>query len=295
MLLFLDRPDDAVDALERSLTLGEPPETDTIHSGAILALTWARTMRGELDRGRELAELGLRSPAVRRHRCPGTALSEPGPRPVLRRRVERAREHLERGVALARSSGPTLFSGIPPAYLGLLHRGEGDLDAAAACYLEAATAPDLQTFAFDAYVDARLAELDVLRDEPAAALARLEHWVAREIPCRLHDVMLLSTAAEACLQLGDLERAHGLAERAEQRAVTTRNEVDGVDATRVEVGSSPPWVITQPPGRHWTRRWRVHWRSPTPLPRSASERHWSNSVSSRWSGFVSTLGTAPPR
>jgi hypothetical protein len=47
-------------------------------------------------------------------------------------------------------------------------------------------------------------------------------------------VMLLSTAAEACLALGDISRGAELAERALRRASATRNEIDGIDAVRIK-------------------------------------------------------------
>ena len=72
----------------------------------------------------------------------------------------------------------------------MLRRGQGDLAGAAACYDEAAGAVDLQTFEFAAYLEARRAELDLLRGEPKAALSRppmrrlapLARWSAMSAP-----------------------------------------------------------------------------------------------------------------
>ncbi|MFI5429363.1 hypothetical protein [Aeromicrobium sp. UC242_57] len=84
------------------------------------------------------------------------------------------------------------------------------------------------------YLAARRAELDLSDANPSAALARLEPWLGEEAPTRIHDVMLLSTAAEACLALGDVDRGEHLVDRALRRAAATRNQIDGIDAQRVK-------------------------------------------------------------
>ena len=80
--------------------------------------------------------------------------------------------HLVHSVELARTGAPTLFSGIPPAYLGLLRQAQGDHVAATALYAEAAAAPDLRTFAFDAFIDTRLAQIDLHGGSASTALRR---------------------------------------------------------------------------------------------------------------------------
>ncbi|MFI5429364.1 tetratricopeptide repeat protein [Aeromicrobium sp. UC242_57] len=148
-LLFLDRPDEAVDVLERAISLAAGVDALAIESGATLALQWSVTMRGELDRARSLGERGL---AITRRA--GNADAESLHAANLGLTLfysgdwEQAQSHLERSVELARSGSPTLFSGIPPAYLGVLRAGQGDVAGAVACYDDAATAPDLQTFEF---------------------------------------------------------------------------------------------------------------------------------------------------
>jgi transcriptional regulator with XRE-family HTH domain/tetratricopeptide (TPR) repeat protein len=233
-LLFLDRPDEAVTTLERAISLAAGVDALTVESGATLGLQWWVTMGGELGRARALGERGLEIT-----RRAGNADMEALHAANLGLTLfycgewDRAQRHLERSVELARAGSPTLFSGIPPVYLGVLRAGQGDAAAATACYDEAATAPDLKTFAFAGYLEARRAELELRDADPATALARLEPWLLEEAPTRIHDVMLLSTAAEACLDLGDVARGEELVDRARRRASATRNAIDGVDADRL--------------------------------------------------------------
>ncbi|RNL62921.1 helix-turn-helix domain-containing protein [Nocardioides marmoriginsengisoli] len=235
VLLFQDRPDDAVSTLERAIALATRAEALTVESGATLALQWTVTMRGDLERARTLGERGLEIT-----RRAGNADMEAlhsanfGLTLFYSGDWDQAQVHLEHGMELARAGSPTLFSGIPPVYLGVLRAGQGDADAARASYDEAATAPDLQTFAFAGYLEARRAELDLRDGDPASALARLEPWLGDESPTRIHDVMLFVAAAEACLGRGDLDRAEDLVARALRRAAATRNELDGIDAQRVQ-------------------------------------------------------------
>jgi transcriptional regulator with XRE-family HTH domain/tetratricopeptide (TPR) repeat protein len=235
VLLFLDEPGEAVSTLEGAVVLAERAEAVTAQGNALMSLAWESTMRGKLARARAFIERGLQVNRRSGDRD-AEALNEAGL--GLNRFYAgawaEAQAHLERGLELARAGGPTLFSGIPPAYLGLLRRGQGDLAAAAACYDEAAGAADLQTFEFAAYIEARRAELDLLRGDPAAALSRLAAWLDRQAPTRIHDVLLLSTAAEASLALGDISRGADLAGRALRRAAATRNEIDRTDTLRIK-------------------------------------------------------------
>ena len=237
VLLFLDEPDEAVTTLQGAVDLAERADVVASQSDALMSLSWASMMRGELAHGQALVARGLQ---VNRRSgdSDAEALNEAGLGLILfyAGAWAEAETHLERGLELARAGASTLFSGIPPAYLGLLRSGQGDLAAAAAYYNEAAGAADLQTFKFAAYVEARRAELDLRRGEPAAALSRLAAWLEQESPTRIHDVMLLSVAAEACLALGDISRGTELADRALRRASATRNEIDVIDALRVKAG-----------------------------------------------------------
>jgi tetratricopeptide (TPR) repeat protein len=206
-----------------------------VESGATLGLQWSVTMRGDFDRARALGERGLEIT-----RRAGNADMESLHSANLGLTLfycgdwDEAQTYLERGVELARAGSPTLFSGIPPVYLGVLQAGRGDATAAMASYDEAATAPDLKTFAFAGYLEARRAELELRDGQPAAALARLEPWLGEEAPTRIHDVMLVSAAAEACLDLGDVVRGGELVAQAQRRASATRNAVDGIDADRLD-------------------------------------------------------------
>ncbi len=237
-LLFLDQPDEAVRALERARTLARDVDAPNVESGAILALQWTLTMRGELDRAAVMADRGLE---VTRRTGDTDAealhLANAGLTAFYRGDRDEAQRHLETAMELARAHSRTLFSGIPPAYLGVLRAGQGDPAAAALCFAAAAAAPNLQTFEFRAYVEARRAALELVAGDPRTALARLEPWLDVEAPTQIHDVMLLAVAAEACLELGgaeDLDRAEVLVARARRRAEATRNVIDGLDARRLE-------------------------------------------------------------
>ena len=234
-LLFLDEPDEARSALERAIEIAAPADALVEESGATLALQWSTTMRGELDRARALGERGI---AITRRsgNTDAEALhtANLGLALFYRGDWDEAERLLEHGVKLARSGSPTLFSGIPPVYLGVLRAGQGDAAAATACYDEASTAPDLQTFAFAGYLAARRAELDLVSGDVESARARIEPWLGQEAPTRIHDVMLLSTAARASLARGDVDRGEQLVEHALRRAEVTRNEIDGIDAQRLQ-------------------------------------------------------------
>jgi tetratricopeptide (TPR) repeat protein len=233
--LFIDEPDQAVDDLERGIRLARSVDAVAVESEASLALQWALTMRGQFDRALELGYRGMEL-TRRSGDTDAQALhaADTGLTYFYLGDWASAQRHLELGVELARGSSLTLFSGIAPAYLGLLRSAQGDLAGARASYEEALTAPDLKTFAFDAWLDAREAELDLAEGEPHVALARLEPWLSQEAPTRLHDVMLFKVAAEVCLALEDPERAEELVGRALRRAAATRNEVDGATARLLE-------------------------------------------------------------
>ncbi|WP_418061132.1 ATP-binding protein [Pimelobacter simplex] len=237
-LLFLDEPDEAVAVLTRSMTLARSVDAPNVESGAILALQWTLTMRGELDRARSMAVRGLE--VTRRSGdtdAEALHLANAGLTAFYRGDWDEAQRHLETAMDLARAHARTLFSGIPPAYLGVLRAAQGDVAGAAICFDDAASAPNLLTFEFEAYVEARRAALELEAGNPRTALARLEPWLTVEAPTQIHDVMLLGTAAEACLALGgaaDLDRAELLVARAQRRAAATRNVIDGLDADRVQ-------------------------------------------------------------
>jgi transcriptional regulator with XRE-family HTH domain/tetratricopeptide (TPR) repeat protein len=233
-LFFLDRSDDAVRVLEEGVALAATIDAPTLESGVLMGLQWATTMRGELARSLELGERGLELT-----RRAGNTVLESQHAAGLGHTLyytgdwEAAEHHLVQGLELARAGSPTLFSGIPPVYLGLLRAGQGDAEAAIACYDEAATAPDLQTFAFAGYLQARRAELDLRDGDAVGALARLEPWLEAEAPTKVHDVMLLVVATQACLALGDVARAEIVVTQALRRAQASCNRIDAVDARRL--------------------------------------------------------------
>lgn len=233
-LCFVDRPDDAIAALERSASLAARENAIGAERDALLGLQWQCTMRGDFRRAQAAAHRGLQLSAQagdtdsRALQTANIGLTE-----FYRGDWAAANDYLEQSLRLSGPHPQTLFTGIPSAYMGLLHRGRGALEDAETCYRQASTAPDLLTFGFDAYLDARLAELDLLRGEPAAALDRLARWLPSETTSRPHDVMLLCIAAEACFAIRDHLRGIELANRAVGRAHATRNEVDGIDAHRL--------------------------------------------------------------
>jgi transcriptional regulator with XRE-family HTH domain/tetratricopeptide (TPR) repeat protein len=234
-LFFLDRPDEAVQVFEEGVALAAGIDAPTLESGVLMGLQWAATMRGAFPRSIALGERGLELT----HRSGNTDQESQhaaglGHALYYTGDWAEAERHLVRGVELARSGSPTLFSGVPPIYLGVLRAAQGDAAAATACYDEAATAPDIQTFAYAGYLQARRAELDLRDGDAAGALARLEPWLGEESPTKVHDTMLLVAAAEACLALGDTARAEFLVARALRRAEATGNRVDGIDARRLQ-------------------------------------------------------------
>lgn len=233
-LFFLDSPEDAVRVLEKGVALAATADAPSLESSSLMGLQWAATMRGDLDRSLELGRHGLEL-TRRAGNTDQESQHEAGLGHALFYRGEwdAAADHLERAVELARAGSSTLFSGIPPLYLGLLRAAQGDTAAAIASYDEAASAPDLQTFAFAGYLQARRAELDLADDDGVGALARLEPWLEDEAPTKVHDANILVVATTACLALEDLERARELGARAVRRAEAVGNQVDRVDALRL--------------------------------------------------------------
>ncbi len=234
-LIFVDRPDEATAVLEYAASLAASVKATVAERDALLGLQYQCTIRGDFHRAQTAAHRGLElTDGAWDTDARALQTATLGLTMFYRGDWAAANARLEESVRLGASDSGTLFSGIPPAYLGLLRRGQGDLAAAESCYREALAAPDLLTFGFDAYLDARLTELDLLRGEPAAGLRRLERWLPLDTRSRPHDVMLLCIAAEACFDLGDHERGAELADQAVARAKATSNEVEGLDALRLQ-------------------------------------------------------------
>lgn len=233
-LFFLDRPDDATRVLEEGVAIAARTDAPGVESSLLMGLQWATTLSGDFARSIALGERGLELT----RRAGNTDLESQHAAGLGRTLfyagdAEQAEQHLVRSVDLTRLAPPTLFSGIPPVYLGLFRAAQGDAPGAIASYDEAAGAPDLQSFAFEGYLQARRGELDLAAGDPAAALARLEPWLGQECPTRVHDVSILVVAAEACLALGDVDRAEQSLEHALRRAAATRNRLEEVDARRL--------------------------------------------------------------
>lgn len=248
-LFFLDRPDDAVRTYERGVTAAASIDAPAWESTCLMGLQWAATISGELARSRQIGERGLeltqRAGNTDQESQHAAGL---GRAHFLEGDEERARHHLERGRELTHAGSPTLFSGIPPLYLGQLCAAQGDVAGAIACFDEAAAAPDLQTFAFAGYLQTQRAGLDLRAGDAAGALARLEPWLGQEAPTKVHDAAILVAATQACLALGDGARARRLAERGLRRAEAIGNRIDRVDLLRL-LGRCHRLADREPEGR----------------------------------------------
>jgi hypothetical protein len=104
----------------------------------------------------------------------------------------------------------TRFSYVPSAYLGVLRKTQGAWEDANQCFSDAASvAREADNGEGTRYAGSRLAEMDVLQDRPAEAMARLG---------RRPD---LSALAEAHADTGDAAGAEEVADFALTRARRT--------------------------------------------------------------------------
>ena len=135
-------------------------------------------------------------------------------------------------VGLGFVDGPQLscYSYLLSAYLGVLRKAEGAWEEAIRLFSDAAALAGKAGNREGArYAEVRLTELDVLRDRPAEAIARL----GPEVPelTWWYEVLLLTVLAEAYADSGDAVRAEEVAASAVARADAQPG--DGVEALRV--------------------------------------------------------------
>jgi tetratricopeptide (TPR) repeat protein len=152
---------------------------------------------------------------------------------------ERACGHAERAVAIARSESFGLKS---PYFqyadvfrrLGMIHAATGHWDDALPLVEESVALAEGIPYP-EAVRSGRaiLAERDLLRGDPGAALARLEPLVARSDPEELGAVRLLPYLAWARLELGDADRAEEAALGGVALARTQDHNLALVDLLRV--------------------------------------------------------------
>ena len=232
-LLWLDAPDEGVEALEEAVLLAEESGAlDTLGS-ALLPLHLAYMVRGEFDRSREHAERGA------------TIAKKTGDTDLLSMHTANlglqlfyvgdwraAQGYLEHAVELERSTQLSFFSTLPHAYLGVLYKAQGAWEDASRCFSEAAAlAREVDITGQLGYTECRLAEMDVLQGRPTEAIARLQprapdlQW--------MYNVLLLSVLAEAHADIGDAAKAEEVVDIAQTRARLMYNRVDGLEALRV--------------------------------------------------------------
>lgn len=148
-------------------------------------------------------------------------------------RWEEAREDLERAEALV--GGPTsarTYAAYPPSMLGQFLLWAGDWEGAET-HLERALrlAESASDWEARALVHVSLAELEIVRGQPNAAIARLEPLLGWPGISR---IACASTLAWAYQESGNLERAVELASEAVKRAREQGEAIALVDAMRVE-------------------------------------------------------------
>lgn len=232
-LLWLDAPDEGVEALEEAVLLAEESGAlDTLGS-ALLPLHLAYMVRGEFDRSREHAERGA------------TIAKKTGDTDLLSMHTANlglqlfyvgdwraAQGYLEHAVELERSTQLSFFSTLPHAYLGVLYKAQGAWEDASHCFSEAAAlAREVDITGQLGYAESRLAEMDVLQGRPTETIARLQprapdlQW--------MYNVLLLSVLAEAHADIGDAAKAEEVVDIALRRARLMYNRVDGLEALRV--------------------------------------------------------------
>lgn len=192
-------------------------------------------LRGELQFSKEYGERALNvARQIGDPRMFPTALSQVAISLFLLGDWQAARAHLERAIAMTRSIDAATDLTIMLCNLGHLAVCEGDWDAGEALLREAVTV--IQG------TDARdsnqlphlfLANLDLLRGDPRAAIQRLTPLLDRSGYEELSGTPLLPPLAHAYLDLGDVERAELLIRDALRRTESNGNRLDGVAALLV--------------------------------------------------------------
>lgn len=148
---------------------------------------------------------------------------------------ERARSDLEQALTLSRDVAISATSAYPPLGLGQLSAACGDADAAER-YLADADAlarprGDLQALYL---IHSQLAECELLAGRSRAACDRLLQFFDERAGDRSDVAVLLPRLAWAHLELGELERAQEIAQRAVSEAMAEQNRFDLVDGLTVQ-------------------------------------------------------------
>jgi len=232
-LLWLDAPDEGVEALEEAVLLAEDSGALDALGTAALLLHLVYMVRGKFDRSRGHAERGA---AIAKKTGDTDLLSMHTANLGLQLYYlgdwREAQGYLERAVQLERSTQLSYFSSLPHAYLGVLYKARGAWEDASRCFSEAAAlAREADVKGQLPYAECRLAEMDVLQGRPTEAIARLQPRVS-EMQWQ-YEVVLLSVLAEAHADMGDAAEAEKVVDLAQTRARLIRNRVDGLEASRV--------------------------------------------------------------
>jgi len=154
---------------------------------------------------------------------------------AYRRAAGRCPQPPGRGADTLHGSCPSYISSWSPAYLGQFYLGLGAWDEAARLLASALKmAEQLGWTALLWYVQSCLAELDVLRERPDAAVTRLE--TARDGPAVdwRSAVMLQTTLAWAYLSQGDVASADEVARQAVSEAARRQHLTQMVGALRIQ-------------------------------------------------------------
>ena len=235
-LLWLCVPDEALAALKTSLALAEGPGPPAALVAAPLPSLWlAYLKRGEFDLSRGYAERG----AVLAEKTGDSDLlamhtANLGLQHFYTGDWRESQKCLERAVGLARGTRLTRYSYLPSAYLGVLRKAQGAWEDASRCFSDAASlAREAGNGEGTRYAGSRLAEMDVLQDRPAGAIARLGRRPDLSDLTWFYEVLWLSALAEAHADTGDAAGAEEVAALALTQARRTRNRLDGVEALRV--------------------------------------------------------------
>lgn len=234
-LQALGRTEEAASVLEDTIPLAEAVGEQLSLCFALNDLAVAYRARGDFERDRlytgrslEVAER-LGEPtmiAFVRHRLGVNAWCR-GDLPLARAQLSQSLESSDR-------IGPSWASAYPPLGMGMLLLASGD-EAEALPLLDTARSQgertgDIQVLRWAAIA---LAERDLLRDEPEAALRRLSPLLDRGGQQEALVTVMLPLVARAHLDLGDVETAAEVAEEARQRAARQGVRPVLVDALRV--------------------------------------------------------------
>ncbi len=231
-LLWLDTRDEGLWVLERAAALAEATGALETLSTTLSFLHWACILRGRYGRGQRHGERGAQI-AERLGDTDALALhtSQIGLGHFYRGDWRQAQAYLARGVELTRGRSPSLFSSIPMVCLGTLRMAQGEWEEAEQILSCASEAREAQGPEFRCYVQTLLAQLDVFRGYPGAALARLEPYASS--PARIRDPLTLTVLATACDDTGQLAEAEEIVNLAVTRADLMQNLVVGLEASRV--------------------------------------------------------------